>query len=109
MTSPSASFSLLLTLGVVLVMSPPEARAQAPPAKVAPPVGQVTTAERVARLRTAYPAIDRLFHDFAERSHVPGIAYGIIVDGQLAHVGIAGYRDLSSRSPVDTATVFRIA
>jgi CubicO group peptidase (beta-lactamase class C family) len=47
--------------------------------------------------------------DFAKRSHVPGIAYGVIVDGRLAHVGTAGYRELSSRSPVDTATVFRIA
>jgi CubicO group peptidase (beta-lactamase class C family) len=37
------------------------------------------------------------------------MAYGIIVDGRLAHVGTAGFRELSSRSRVDTATVFRIA
>ncbi|HEX6042249.1 serine hydrolase domain-containing protein [Longimicrobium sp.] len=46
---------------------------------------------------------------FAARSRVPGIAYGIIVDGRLVHVGTAGYRDLATNAPVDTATVFRIA
>jgi CubicO group peptidase (beta-lactamase class C family) len=46
---------------------------------------------------------------FAERARVPGIAYGIVVDGRLAHVGTAGVRELSSRAPVDTGTVFRIA
>jgi CubicO group peptidase (beta-lactamase class C family) len=64
---------------------------------------------RLAELSAAFPEIDRLMHDFAERSRVPGIAYGIVVDGRLAHVGTAGYRELSSHAPVDSATVFRIA
>ncbi|HEU4584290.1 MAG TPA: serine hydrolase domain-containing protein [Gemmatimonadaceae bacterium] len=68
-----------------------------------------TDPERVAKLRTAFPEIDSLMRAFAERSKVPGIAYGIVVDGKLAHAGTAGYRDLSSHSPVDTGTVFRIA
>jgi CubicO group peptidase (beta-lactamase class C family) len=46
---------------------------------------------------------------FAERAHVPGIAYGIIVDGQVVHRGTVGYRELSTRAPVDSQTVFRIA
>jgi CubicO group peptidase (beta-lactamase class C family) len=37
------------------------------------------------------------------------MAYGIIVDGRLAHVGTVGTRELASHAPVDTATVFRIA
>jgi CubicO group peptidase (beta-lactamase class C family) len=61
------------------------------------------------RLAAAYPAVDSLMRAFAERTHVPGIAYGIVVDGRLAHAGTAGFRELSSRSPVDTGTVFRIA
>ena len=47
--------------------------------------------------------------DFAVRANVPGIAYGVIIDGKLAHVGVAGLRDVAARSPVDSATVFRIA
>jgi CubicO group peptidase (beta-lactamase class C family) len=94
---------------VALVLPPAVAGAQAPrsPRAAAPP--DFTDPQRPARLAGAYPAIDSLMRDFAERSHVPGIAYGIVVDGRLAHVGTAGLRELASRAPVDTATVFRIA
>jgi CubicO group peptidase (beta-lactamase class C family) len=68
-----------------------------------------TDPERLAKLSTAFPEIDSLMRAFAERTKVPGIAYGIVVDGKLAHLGTSGYRELSSKSPVDTGTVFRIA
>ncbi|GLC26839.1 serine hydrolase domain-containing protein [Roseisolibacter agri] len=70
---------------------------------------QFADPERLAKLSAAFPAIDSLLRGHAERTFVPGIAYGIIVDGRLVHVGTAGLRELSSRSPVDTGTVFRIA
>ncbi len=62
-----------------------------------------------ARLATAFVEIDRVFRDFAAQSHVPGAAWGIVVDGEIAHVGVTGFRDLTSKSPVDRDTVFRIA
>lgn len=65
--------------------------------------------QRAAILKAAFPKIDSLMRNFAKRSRVPGIAYGIVVDGRLAHLGTAGLRHLSSRSPVDSGTVFRIA
>ena len=65
--------------------------------------------ERVARLSAAFPEIDQLMQGFAERSHVPGIAYGIIVDGRLAHVGTSGLREVRSGAPVERSSVFRIA
>lgn len=77
-------------------------------ASVAPPASFVDP-QRATRLRSAFPAIDQLMRDFAQRSNVPGIAYGIVIDGTLAHVGVSGMRDVGARSPVDTATVFRIA
>src|SRR5215212_1732362 len=73
-----------------------------PPARFADP-------DRVAKLRSALPEIDRLMRTFAETSKVPGIAYGVIVDGKLLHAGTTGLREVGSRSPVDTGTVFRIA
>jgi len=75
--------------------------------RVPPPV--FTDPQRVAKLERAFPEIDRLFRAFAERSRVPGIAYGIVIDGRLAHVGAAGYRDVNTKDPVDADTVFRIA
>lgn len=84
------------------VMAQPARTSVAPPARFA-------DSGRVARLRTAFPAIDDSMRSFAARAHVPGLAWGIIVDGKLVHVGTAGYRELSSRTPVDSASVFRIA
>ena len=66
-------------------------------------------ADRRAKLATAFEDIDRLFRDFVEDAHVPGGAWGIVIDGQFAHSGAAGLRDVTSRAPVDARTVFRIA
>jgi CubicO group peptidase (beta-lactamase class C family) len=65
--------------------------------------------ERRSKLATAFPEIDRLMQDFAAREHVPGATWGIVIDGELAHVGVTGSRDLASKAPVGEDTVFRIA
>jgi CubicO group peptidase (beta-lactamase class C family) len=65
--------------------------------------------ERVKQLSAAFPEIDRLFSEFATRGHVPGIAYGILIDGVLVHTGRAGVRELAGKTPVTDDTVFRIA
>jgi CubicO group peptidase (beta-lactamase class C family) len=65
--------------------------------------------DRLSKLQTALPEIDRLIRDFAEKAHVPGAAWGIVVDGRLLHAGVFGLREVPARSAVDTGTVFRIA
>ena len=108
--------TVLAALGaiVTLASAPAWALAQQPPrppasaSSLAPPP-RFEDPQRAEKLARAYPAIDSLMRAFAERARVPGIAYGIVVDGRLAHVGTAGLRELASRSPVDTGTVFRIA
>jgi CubicO group peptidase (beta-lactamase class C family) len=62
-----------------------------------------------AKLTTAFAAIDRLFQDFTAQAHVPGAAWGIVIDGDLAHAGVTGFRDVAAKAPVDADTVFRIA
>ena len=71
----------------------------------APSAGQ---ADR-ATLNTAFAEVDRLFQAFAAEGHVPGAAWGIVIDGELAHTGAAGVRDIAAKAPVDADTVFRIA
>jgi CubicO group peptidase (beta-lactamase class C family) len=82
-------------------------------AQVAPtfkaPAPRFTDPDRRAKLEKAFPEIDRLFQDYAAGAHVPGAAWGIIIDGQLAHTGVTGYRDVPSKAPVTPDTVFRIA
>ena len=43
------------------------------------------------------------------RTRVPGAAWGIVIDGELAHVGVAGHRELPAKAPVTRDSVFRIA
>jgi CubicO group peptidase (beta-lactamase class C family) len=62
-----------------------------------------------APLAAAFAEVDRLVRDFMEQGHVPGAAWGIIIDGKLAHTGTAGFRDLDAKAPVASDTVFRIA
>ncbi len=91
----------ILSVGALLLLSG-SAAAQTPAPRFADP-------NRLAKLQSAFPAIDQLMRGFADRSRVPGIAWGIIVDGKLAHLGTAGLRQLSPSAPVESSTVFRIA
>ena len=62
-----------------------------------------------AHLAAAFTDIDRLFIEFTTQQHVPGAAWGIIIDGELAHAGATGVRDIATKAAVDADTVFRIA
>jgi CubicO group peptidase (beta-lactamase class C family) len=93
-----------LTL-LALLATPALAPAQS---SIAPPP-RFTDPDRMAKLQRAMPAVDSVMRAFAERARVPGIAYGVIVDGRLLHVAAHGLREVPSKSPVDTSTVFRIA
>ena len=73
--------------------------AQSPASAVRSEPARFTDPDRVAKLSSAFPEIDRAFRAFAAREHVPGAAWGIVIDGRLAHVGVTGYRDLASRRP----------
>jgi CubicO group peptidase (beta-lactamase class C family) len=64
---------------------------------------------RPAKLARVFPELDRAFADFAARAHVPGIAYGVVIDGRLVHTMTFGHRAVDPAAPVEAATVFRIA
>jgi CubicO group peptidase (beta-lactamase class C family) len=53
-------------------------------------------------------ALDKLARSFAERDGQPGLAYGVVAGGTLAHSGGLGERWLGGPRP-DADTVFRIA
>lgn len=92
-------------LGVACAETP---RSPAVPG-VSVPAASFADPDRRARLLGAVPAMDSLFAGFALQARVPGIAWGLLVDGELVHVATSGVRELSSNTPVDTGTVFRIA
>ena len=93
---------ILLAIGVGAV------RAQrVPDLRLAP--ARFPDANRATTLRTAFPAIDQAFRDFVGREHIPGAAWGIVIDGQLVHIGTTGVRDTVTKQPIEPDTVFRIA
>jgi CubicO group peptidase (beta-lactamase class C family) len=79
---------------------------------LAVPLGGLAAAQapdRAAALAPAFPEIDRAFTDYARVAHVPGMAWGVIVDGRLVHTGTFGVQDTATQTPVTPDTVFRIA
>ncbi len=65
--------------------------------------------DRAAAFAPAFPEVDRAFTDYAREAHVPGMAWGVIVDGRLVHAGTFGVQDTATQAPVTADTVFRIA
>jgi CubicO group peptidase (beta-lactamase class C family) len=62
-----------------------------------------------ARAAEPFAEIDRTFDAFRLDAHVPGLVYGVVIDGRLAHVKGLGVQDLESKRPVTAGTLFRIA
>src|SRR5271154_2116454 len=52
--------------------------------------------------------VDQLAASYQQRGGQPGLAYGIVLDGELVHAAGLGERDLGGPPP-DAGTVFRIA
>jgi CubicO group peptidase (beta-lactamase class C family) len=99
---------LLAILVASLFPAPPQSGpADAESFKAPPP--RFADSTRRARLAGAYGEIDKLFGEFVTRLHVPGAAWGIVIDGELAHSGATGFRELASKAAVTPDTVFRIA
>jgi CubicO group peptidase (beta-lactamase class C family) len=53
--------------------------------------------------------VDRLVDAFVTGEPVPGVAYGVIVDGELVHTRGVGTTAISRETPPTADTVFRIA
>jgi CubicO group peptidase (beta-lactamase class C family) len=73
-----------------------------------PLVERFADGERLAKLAAAHAGIDAMLAEERDRQGLPGLAAGIVVDGELRHVTALGVRNLETGAPVDADTVFRI-
>lgn len=97
--------SALITLGRAapgVQAAPP-----APPAQYSTPA--FTDSDRAEKVRRLADEIDQIYRTHALEKHFPGIAYGVVVDGQLVLSGAHGLANRSNAAPVTIQTVFRIA
>ncbi|WP_309646194.1 serine hydrolase domain-containing protein [Phenylobacterium sp.] len=74
-------------------------------ALLAAPAQAQPTQDRAA----AFAQLDPIFETFAAERHVPGLVYGVVVDGKLAYVKSIGVQDTEASRPVTADSVFRIA
>src|SRR6187399_251539 len=68
-----------------------------------------TDAGRMEKIMQAFPVIDKIFKDYADANHLPGVAFGLVVDGKLVYTGNIGYTDIEKKIPVTSSSLFRIA
>ena len=72
-----------------------------------PPV--FTDSAREQKIAVAFPVIEKMYREYAEQHHFPGLVFGVVVDGKLVHSGQYGYTDVAQKIPATTQSVFRIA
>jgi CubicO group peptidase (beta-lactamase class C family) len=68
-----------------------------------------TDADRLKKIEAAFPVIDKIYSDYAEQNHFPGLVYGIILNGKLVHTGNVGYTELKDKTAATSQSDFRIA
>ncbi|MEP6914379.1 MAG: serine hydrolase domain-containing protein [Acidobacteriota bacterium] len=73
------------------------------------PPPRFTDPDRVKKLESALPEIDRIFRAYATAKKIPGMVWGVVIDHRLAHVQSYGVRDRASQEPATPDTAFRIA
>lgn len=64
---------------------------------------------RAERVAAALPELDKMYADLAAAQHLPGLVYGVVMDGKLIHARGIGYANLERKIGATPSTEFRIA
>lgn len=64
---------------------------------------------RIEKVRALFPVIEKMYKDYAKEKRFPGMAFGIVMDGQLIYSGSSGYTDIARKEPAGIHSLFRIA
>jgi len=73
------------------------------------PVPRFTDPDRRSKLEAVLPQVEEIFETFRQKRAIPGLVFGVVLDGELVLVKGLGVRDRQSNDPVTADTVFRIA
>ena len=72
-----------------------------------PPV--FTDSARAERVKATQPFVEKMFREHMEKQHMPGLAYGVVLDGKLLYAGGLGFSNLEKKYAADASSMFRIA
>lgn len=70
---------------------------------------QEPAAGRSERVAAILPEIDKMYTELAAKEHLPGLVYGVVLDGKLVHARALGLADVERKLPASGSTEFRIA
>ncbi|GGM92339.1 penicillin-binding protein [Dyadobacter beijingensis] len=65
--------------------------------------------QRLDKIRATLPVIEKLYRDYAEKNHFPGLAFGLVVDGKLLLSGGQGFTEIATSTKATPKSLFRIA
>jgi CubicO group peptidase (beta-lactamase class C family) len=65
--------------------------------------------ERALKIAKVLEDAHPIYRKMAEDHHLPGVAYGLVVDGQLVFSGGAGFLSRENGEPASSRSLFRIA
>ena len=68
-----------------------------------------TGLDRAAKLKAAIPDVETVIRKWAAQRGVPGMSWGMVIDGETVAVKTLGMRQWPDKLPVETGTPFRIA
>lgn len=68
-----------------------------------------TDENRLEKIKSALPAIEKLVAEECKKNNFPGLTYGIVVDGQLVDSHSFGSTNLAQKTTVSSKSLFRIA
>ncbi len=68
-----------------------------------------TDPDRAEKVQTTASAVEQMFREYAEGRHMPGFAYGVVLDGELVYSGAYGLANIEEQIPATTSSLFRIA
>lgn len=99
----------LTTSLLLLMMAAGAGAAPAPSLPAAHVPAAFTDSGRADRVAALLPEIDKMYADLAVAQHLPGLVYGVVMDGRLVHVRAIGHANVERKIAASTATPFRIA
>lgn len=65
--------------------------------------------DRPQRVMATRSFVETMFREYMEKQHMPGLVYGVVLDGKLLYSGGFGFTNLESKYAADASSMFRIA
>lgn len=68
-----------------------------------------TDSGRAEKVKGTGTVVEQMFKDYMDKQHMPGLVYGVVLDGKLLYAGGFGYANLEKQHKAEPTSVFRIA